>query len=88
MPPYRILSIFFYIKIQHNKLICAALLKKISIMNIIYTISIYMLASSVIMISYVWFRYIKHRHSTSYNETAESDDYAEENYYNQEILAA
>ena len=57
-------------------------------MNIIYTISIYMLASSAIMISYVWFKYKKHTHSAGYSEIAESDDYAEENYYKQEILAA
>ena len=57
-------------------------------MNIIYTISIYMLASSAIMVSYVWFNYKKHTHSASYGEIAESDDYTEENYYNQEILAA
>ena len=57
-------------------------------MNIIYTISIYMLASSAIMISYVWFKYKKHTHSAGYYENAESNDYAEENYYNQEILAA
>ena len=57
-------------------------------MNIIYTIAIYMLASSVIMVSYVWFKYKKHTHSAGYGEIAESDDYAEEHHYNQEILAA
>lgn len=57
-------------------------------MNIIYTISIYMLASSTIMISYVWFKYKKHTHSATYNEIAEGDDYTGENYYSQEILAA
>jgi len=57
-------------------------------MNIIYNIGIYMLLSSVIMISYVWFRYIKHTHSADYNQIAESDDFTEENYYTRENLAA
>jgi len=47
-----------------------------------------MLLSSVIMISYVWFRYIKHTHSADYNQIAESDDFTEENYYTRENLAA
>jgi len=57
-------------------------------MNIIYTISIYMLASSLIMVSYVWFRYIKHTHSDSYSQIAESDNFTEENQYTGKSLAA
>jgi hypothetical protein len=57
-------------------------------MNIIYTISAYMIASSLIMISYVWFRYVKHTHSADYNLSEEGDNFSEESYYSKESIAA
>jgi len=47
-----------------------------------------MLVSSSLMVSFVWFRYVKHTQSAGYSQNAESDDFVEEKYYNEEILAA
>jgi len=47
-----------------------------------------MLASSLIMVSYVWFRYKKHTHSDSYIQYTENDNFAEENHYAEKSLAA
>jgi hypothetical protein len=40
------------------------------------------------MVSFVWFKYIKHTHSAGYGQNAESDNLTEEKHYSEEILAA
>ena len=56
-------------------------------MNIVFSIGIYMLASSLIMVGYVWFKYVKHTQS-DHQEMSETNDYTQEAEPRKEILAA
>ncbi|MEO6455817.1 MAG: hypothetical protein ABIN97_17175 [Ginsengibacter sp.] len=52
-------------------------------MNVLLNISIYMIASSLIMVGYVWFKYIKHTHAIS-EQMLQTNNYTKE----EEILSA
>jgi hypothetical protein len=56
-------------------------------MNIIFDIGIYVLASSFIMVAYVWFKSFRHSQS-GYDQISETNDVTEETQSAKENLAA
>lgn len=56
-------------------------------MNIVINIGIYMLASSLTMVGYVWFKYVQHTKS-GYQQMQDTNDYTQEAEPGKKILAA